>query len=84
MPDDNALVDAISTHFGPFLVSIACGRRVSFADAWNDPALRLRAINAAIRALNSERIAAAGTAPRAAGKQISTINNLLLGLLMQE
>lgn len=80
---DNDALTAISDHFGPSFVLVERAHRTSFADAWNDHALRLRAMNAAIRALNSDRITA-GKAPNTASKQTRQINNLLLDPLIQD
>lgn len=81
MSDEDVLT--ISSHFGPSLVSVPFRRRVSFADAWRDPALREHAINCAVRVLNREQ-RAARKASSAVNEQISVINNLLLDVAIQE
>ncbi len=44
-------LNVISEYFGPELVSDGRGRRISFAEAWDEPQLRVHAVEEATRAL---------------------------------
>ncbi len=80
--DDSPLssnADLISQYFGPDLVAVG-RRRISFAEAWNNPKLRTRAIGAARHALNVQR----RELGIGACQQIARIADLLLDLLMED
>lgn len=82
-------VATVSAYFGPQLVKDG-PRRVSFAEAWSDPELRMRAVRAANRALNAKqrpllkKLRAGAEEAKAESDQLSLITNLLLDLLMEE
>jgi hypothetical protein len=75
-------VHTVSEYFGPKLVSVG-HRRISFADAWRDPQLRKRAARAAQRATNAKLREIRKDPSRGELDQLSLINRLLLGLLME-
>jgi hypothetical protein len=75
----SANVDLISQYFGPDLVAVG-RRRTSFAEAWNNPKLRTRAIGAARHALNVQR----RELGIGACQQIARIADLLLDVLLEE
>jgi hypothetical protein len=75
----SANVDLISQYFGPDFLVVG-PRRISFAEAWNNPKLRTRAIGAARHALNVQR----RELGIGACQQIARIADLLLDLLMEE
>jgi hypothetical protein len=75
----SANVDLISQYFGPDLVAVG-RRRISFAEAWQNPRLRTRAIGAARHALNVQR----RELGIGACQQIARIADLLLDVLLEE
>ncbi len=75
----SANVDLISQYFGPDLLAVG-RRRISFAEAWQNPRLRTRAIGAARHVLNVQR----RELGIGACKQIVRIADLLLDVLLEE